>query len=241
MRCTIAVVVLLVAAPLIALAADPPGGPGWYQLDITISVQIANGDTLTIAAGTPGFFTGVSRDGLFRIRFERGIVTQLGREITTDAGAGATLTLEVPPELLRAFVKQPLSKKKDESTPPKKGGAEPGALGAIAGTGAGLGGTRAIGVKRDTVVTVEDAPQLVSVAAPVPAMIPPTRQGQPDVFGPRGSSSGGGTGGTTRVIGLEEHDARLKKILALLGEDGATCETKPYGPGWVSICEPARA
>jgi len=56
----------------------------------------------------------------------------------------------------------------------------------------------------------------------------------PSAAGP----ASGGSGKPTRVIALEEHEAWLKKVLRLLDEDGARCETKGYGPGWISICDP---
>ena len=75
---------------------------------------------------------------------------------------------------------------------------------------------------------------------PVAIVSPPPRQGAPDIVPPARSGTGGGAGGTTRVIARDEHDAWLIKVLRLLDEDGARCETKPYGSGWVSVCESVR-
>jgi hypothetical protein len=243
MRLVIAVVALLLAtAPLHALAADPPGGPGWYELTTTQIVPTSSGD-LVIAGGTPGLLVGVATNGFLRLRFERGVATWLGREITSDGGFALTLTVEVDPAFVRAFVKQNLS---SAAPGARRGGAEPGALGALGGggitTGAGVGGTQGVNVQRDTTVTVEDRLNLVRAPAPAAAAVPDQRGGGAGVLPPAGSTVGGGAGGgATRTIAREEHDAWLLKVLRLLGEDGARCETKGYGPGWVSICEPSAA
>ena len=146
MRFLIAVVVLLLTAPLAAVAADElPGGPGWYTLDIPVSVATTKG-LLFINAGTPGKLVSYSADGmLMRIRFERGLASWLGAEINsaTSADTAATLTIDVDPSLMRSLLK-PVSKKTAPAAPPAPtpttgGGAEPGALGAIAGTSGGVG------------------------------------------------------------------------------------------------------
>jgi len=245
MRCLIAVVVLLATVVAgSAFAGDPPGGPGWYQLstDVTLTVPTNSGDLL-IAGGTPGFLVGVATDGSLRLRFERGIATWLGREITADGGFGPMLTIDIDPALVRAFVRQPLSKAEPPAT--RKGGAEPGALGAISGGGGGVvtgTGVGAVGMRRDTVVTVEDTRRVVRVSAPSTGAAPEGRRGSPELFPPPPSAaSSGASGGQARIIARDEHEASLAKVLKLLGEDGANCETKSYGPGWISICEPLHA
>src|SRR6267142_6576576 len=112
MRYLIGIVALLVIVLAgVALAADPPGGPSWYQLaDHGLNVSTTSG-TLLIAAGTPGQLVSVRMNGNLQIRFERGLATWLGKEITTDGGFSATLTIDVEPGMVRAFVKQPLSSK----------------------------------------------------------------------------------------------------------------------------------
>ena len=248
MRSLIAVVVLLVSAPPAARAADPPGGPGWYQLDTTVSVPTAKG-TLVIAAGTPGQLVSINAAGtVMSIRFERGLASWLGAEINsgTSAENAALLTVDVDPAMVKAFVKQLLSRvgAGGSTPPPRRGGAEPGALGALGGggtTGAGFGGSRAVDINRDTTVTLSDTVRVASAPGPVPVAAPPPRAPAPSIIPPGSSSGASGGGGTMRAIGREEHDAWLKQLLAALGEDGARCETKGYGPGWVSICEPRAA
>ena len=234
----IVVVALLVSAPLLALAADPPGGPGWYQAIDGFNVSVVGKGTLIIAADTPGQLVGVTTGGLLTIRFERGIALWLGTEITSDPA----LTISVPPTTVRAFIKQPLSRLGPGQNPgPGRGvGGGPGTLGPLGSSGT-FGGGNAVGVQRDTVVTLEDTTRVVRTPAPEPLSLPPRPGAGPSVLPPSTSAPGGSTGGNTRVISREEHDARLRKLLALLGEDGATCETKGYGPGWISICEPRPA
>lgn len=253
MRCTIAVVVLLLLASVASvLAADPPGGPGWYQLDISVSVAMPKG-TLVITAGTPGQLVSFNADGtLMRIRFERGLASWLGSEITSGSSAenASLLTVDVDPQLVRALLKQLLSRTKppDDSTPPRTGGAEPGALGALAGTtgagvtSAGAGtGTRGIGVQRETTVVIDDTLNIVRRGGGEAAVTPGGQRSGVQVFPPSASGAGGGgAGGPGRVIAREEHDAWLAKVLRLWGEDAASCETKAYGPGWISICDPRR-
>lgn len=228
------IVLLLSALGGLALAADPPGGPGWYQAIDGFNVSVPTKGFLIIAPDTPGQLVGTTGN-LLTIRFERGIALWLGREITNDP----LLTINVSPTSVRAFVKQPLSKQDDGTTKVTRGGAEPGALGALAGTttGAGVGGRSNVGVGRETTLVVDDTVNVVRRETPAAGPIADGRGSGPQVFPPSGSGAGGGTGGTTRVISREEHDARLAKVLALWEEDGARCETKGYGPGWVSVCE----
>jgi hypothetical protein len=232
------VVALLVSAPLIALAADPPGGPGWYQAIDGFNVSITGRGTLFIAPDTPGQLIGVTGDGMLTIRFERGIALWLGREIVNDA----LLTINVPPSSVRAFVKQPFSRLQDNPVA-NNGGAGPGVLGGFPGTttGAGVGGRSAVGVERETTVVVDDTVKVVQRQTPPAAPIPDGRGGGSQILPPSGSVGGGGGGGATRVIAREDHEAWLLKVLRLWGEDGARCETKSYGPGWISICEPRAA
>jgi hypothetical protein len=226
------VVALLVSAPLIALAADPPGGPGWYQAIDGFNVSVAQG-TLLIAPDTPGLLIGVTPAGLLTIRFERGIALWLGREIVNDP----VLTISVPSSSVRAFVKQPFSRLQDNPIA-SNGGAGPGVLGGFPGvTGAGVGGRSAVGVERETTVVLDDKVNVVQRQAPAAPPTPAGRGGDSQVLPPSGSSGGGGGGGATRVIAREDHEAWLMKVLRLWGDDGARCETKSYGPGWVSICE----
>jgi hypothetical protein len=230
------VVALLVSAPLIALAADPPGGPGWYQAIDGFNVSVAQG-TLFIAPDTPGFLVGVTPGGLLTIRFERGIALWIGREIVNEP----VLTISVPPSSVRAFVKQPFSRLQDNPIA-SNGGGGPGVLGSFPGvTGAGVGGRSSVGVERETTVVVDDKVNVVQrqTAAAPPA--PDGRGGGSQSLPPSSSGGGGGAGGATRMIAREDHDAWLLKVLRLWGEDGARCETKSYGPGWVSICEPRAA
>lgn len=245
MRSLIAVVVLLVIVLVgVALAADPPGGPGWYQLssDSFISVPFEGGQ-LVIAGGTPGLLVG-AQDGFLKIRFERGVATARGKEITSDGTLTErdALTLLIDPSQVKAFVKQPLSKARPPADSPTRAGAEPGALGALGGgVGAGVG-TGAVGVQRDTTLVLDDT---VNVVRRATADAGPAAAGGggggTQVFPPSASgTAGGGVGRPGRVIARDEHDARLVKVLRLLDEDGARCETKPYGPGWVSVCESVR-
>src|SRR2546430_380703 len=162
MRSLIAVVVLLLTAlagpALSALAADPPGGPGWYQLadDAILNVTTPSGK-LVITAGTPGFLVGATATTL-TIRFERGIATWLGKEITADSSPATAATLTVPnvdPTAVRAFVRQPLSK-----VTPAPGGTSAGGSSSASGGGAlaGLGGGQSItsASLTRTTVTIED-------------------------------------------------------------------------------------
>ena len=231
------VVALLVSAPLIVLAADPPGGPGWYQAIDGFNVSVPSRGTLYIAPDTPGQLIGVTSDGMLTIRFERGIALWLGREIVNDA----LLTINVPPSSVRAFVKQPFSRLQDNPIA-SNGGAGPGVLGGFPGTtGAGVGGRSSVGVERETTVVLDDKVNVVQRQTPAAPPTPDARGGGSQVLPPSGSGGGGGAGGATRVIAREDHEAWLLKVLRLWGEDGARCETKSYGPGWISICEPRAA
>ena len=230
------VVALLVSAPLIAVAADPPGGPGWYQAIDGFNVSTAQG-MVFIAPDTPGFLVGVTSAGLLTIRFERGVALSLGREVSDPS----LLTVSVPPTSVRAFVKQPFSRLQDNPVAGGVGGG-PGVLGGFPGvTGAGVGGRSAVGVERETTVVVDDKVNVVQRQTPAALPAPDGRGGGSQILPPSSSGGGGGGGGATRVIAREDHDAWLLKVLRLWGEDGARCETKSYGPGWVSICDPRAA
>src|SRR5205823_3745301 len=146
---------------------------------------------------------------LMRIRFERGLAAWLGSEITSASSAdnAALLTVDVDPGLVRALLKQLLSRTKPpgDSTTPKKGGAEPGALGALAGTTGSGAGTGAVGVQRETTVVIDDTVNVVRRATTEAAVIPDGRRAGVQVFPPSGSGSGGGGAGRPgRVIGREE-------------------------------------
>ena len=242
MRCLIAVVVLLLAAPLAALAADPPGGPGWYQLmeDTTLSVPFESG-TLFIAGGTPGRLVGVTAGGQLRIQFERGLATSRNGEITTATGSAeaAALTVTVPPADVRAMLRQ--SKKAPGSGDGSDGSASPHpnrGVAAVTGGGSSGGGIHR-STTRDVIVTDTDEVRFVHQPSAA-ALTPPggSRRGGTEVFPPMPSSGSGGAAGLpTRVIALDEHEEWLAKVLRLWGEDGARCQTKGYGPGWISICE----
>jgi len=238
MRYLIAVValLLLVSAATVLAADPPPGGPTWYQAIDGFNVSTAKG-FLIIAPDTPGQLIGVT-GGLLTIRFERGIALWGPGEITSDP----LLTISVAPFTVRAFVKQPLSQKKDDSTTPRKGGAQSGALGALAGVSGAGSGTRGVGVQRETTLVIDDTVNVIRRGGTEAAVIPDSGRSGVQVFPPSGSGSGGGGAGRPgRVIAREEHDAWLVKVLRLLDEDGAACETKGYGPGWISICEPRSA
>jgi hypothetical protein len=241
MRSLIAVVVLLLtAAAATALADDPPGGPGWYQLlDAGLNVSTTNG-TLLVAGGTPGLLISVRSDGALNIRFERGLATWLGREITSDGEFRDTLTIIVKPSEVRAFVRQPLSKVTPApgGTSPRTGGSSSASGG---GTLAGLGGGQSItsATVTRTTVTVEDIEERRAAARPVVGEARESVRPRVQIFPPSAAGpASGGSGKPARIIALEEHEAWLKKVLRLLDEDGARCETKGYGPGWISICDP---
>jgi hypothetical protein len=245
MRPLVVVVVLLVIVFAgTALAADPPGGPTWYLLqDDQVLTVTFEGGTLTVAGGTPGQLLGVVA-GQFRIQFERGIATSRNGEITTASGVAeaAALIFLVDPKQVRAMLRQS-SKTPTAPTTPSRGGAEPGALGALGSpiTGAGVGGSRAIDVARDTTVVVDDRVNVVQRSTPTIIPAPAGRPPGPEVLTPPAAGAPGGSGKPTRVIGLDEHEALLAKLLGWLGEEGARCETKGYGPGWISICTPRSA
>jgi hypothetical protein len=241
---TLAVLLLLLlAAP--AIAADPAGGPGWYQLtpDVVLTVPFASGGDLLIAGGTPGFLVGVTADGLLRLRFERGIATARGIEITTDGGFGAALTVDVDPTLVRALLRQPLSKVTPATSPPDTGGET-----AFGGGPVGASGSSAQSVGRHTTVFIDDStrtevrrerPRPAPTFFPTVSARPP---GRVDLFPPSPIAiAPSPTGGQPRMIALEEHEEWLAKILRSLDEVGARCQTKGYGPGWISICEPRRS
>ena len=241
---TFAVVSLLLSAPLVALAADPPGGPGWYQSLVGFNVSTTSG-VLIIAADTPGKLLG-TKGTLLQIRFERGIALWLGKEIKEADGEleRALLTLYVSADMVRAFIKQPLSKL--TPTPPGNGPGNPNQplSGPFPGTAASVGGR--VGGALPPVsaaAAAQDFPDARPASPPTIISPPRNRPGGVDVV-PGASSapaSGAGSGGTARVIAREDHDAWLAKVLRLWGEEGARCETKAYGPGWVSICEPRSA
>ena len=245
MRSLIAVVVLLLTAFCdVTLAGDPPGGKGWYQLEPAgrfLSVKFKDGSTLVIAWGTPGFFIGVAKDGRFSIRFERGIFTTktgAGREVTADGGFEDVLTIDVEPSDVRALLRQPLSK----ATPGPDGAPSPTRGGGSASGGglAGLGGGQSItsATLTRTTVTVEDVEERRAAAPPAVSEARESVRRGVQIFPPSAAGPVSGSGKSTRVIALEEHEAWLKKVLRLLDEDGARCETKAYGPGWISICDP---
>ena len=248
MRSLLAVIVLLAAMFVgSALAEDPPGGKGWYQAVAGFNVSTAQG-MLIISADTPGFLVGTTTVAgalKLNVRFERGIATWLNQEITSDGQFRETLTIRVDPSEVRALLRQPLSKAPpppgDSSTPPAPtGGGGARTLGPMDGVIGGGVGTPSVNVHRETTVVVDDNVTVVRRAATAGA--PGSEGPRPgvQVFPPSSSRSpDGGAGKATRAIAREEHDAWLLKVLRLWDEEAARCETKGYGPGWVSICESA--
>ncbi len=199
------------------------------------------GGTLVIAGGTPGFLMDVTPAGLLVIRFERGLASVRGRELTVDGGFGSQLTVEVDPANVTALLRQPLSKVNPETSPTPEAAGET----AFGGGPVGASGS-AMSVGRHTTNFIDDSTTTeVRRERPRPAATvftsgpPPRRPGGVDVFQPGPAPSAQvATGGPARVIALAEHEEWLAKILRSLGEAGARCETKGYGPGWISICEP---
>jgi hypothetical protein len=159
LRTLMPLVILLTALP--ALAADPAGGPGWYQLhdDVFLSVPFEGG-TLVIAGGTPGFLMGVA-PGVLRLRFERGVASSRNAEITTDSGpaAVAALTVNVPQADVRALLRQPLSKAKPAPGSPSL--STPGGGSASGGGGVVAAGGTVFAVTRDTVLRFNDTQEQV--------------------------------------------------------------------------------
>lgn len=239
---TVAVLLLLLLLAAPAIAADPAGGPGWYQLtpDTFISVPFETG-MLVIAGGTPGFLVGVTPGGFLRLRFERGVATARGIEVTADGGFGAALTVDVDPTFVRALLRQPLSR----ATP--GGSPTPTTTGETAFGGGPVGASGSVSAMgRHTTVIIDTTEEIRRVThRPAPTFFPTLSARQPtggvDVFQPSSVSVSTATGRPARVIALAEHEEWLAKILRSLGEDGATCQTKGYGPGWISICEPRRS
>ncbi|PYM22098.1 MAG: hypothetical protein DMD78_15495 [Candidatus Rokuibacteriota bacterium] len=237
MRSLVAVVVLLLTAP-VALAGDPPGGKGWYQVNRALSVPFSGGGNLLIATFTPGRLVEVTAAGRLRIEFERGISTALKREITVDGGFSEDLTITVDPDEVTAFVRQPLSKATPSDDSSSAGGSSSASGGgALAGLGGGQSITSATLTR--TTVTIEDVEERRAAAPPAVSEARESVRRGVQIFPPSAAGpASGGSGKSTRVIALEEHEAWLKKVLRLLDEDGARCETKGYGPGWISICDP---
>jgi hypothetical protein len=241
--CIVVVVLLLSLSAGFAFAADPPGGPGWYQVIEGFNVSTTKG-ILIIAADTPGFLKSATSTGMLSIQFERGIATWLGREITAVGEFATTLTITVKPSEVRALLKQPLSK----ATPPGPGGSPSGFGGGSSGSGGGsiVGtGNSVSAVTHHETVAVTDTQEVRIRSQPLEVLAPPSpdsRRPGGDVFRPPASSSGsaGAPGRPGRVIAQEDHEAWLAKVLRLLGEEDARCQTKAYGPGWISICDPRR-
>jgi hypothetical protein len=194
----VVVLASMLLTPTLTDAEDQPGGQ------------------LIIAAGTPGLLVSVTPAGFLTIRFERGIATTRGREITSDVAAKRpALTVNVDPAQVRgrALLRQPVSKAPATSPIGPAGGAGSTAAAPLAVSPAVVGaGGGSVAVSREVAVTIRNVEERridrrSEITAPGSA--PERRPGGVEVSRPTAGSAGAGA--TARVIAREEHDAWLTK------------------------------